>query len=168
MIDIEPAKAETENEAVAFTETENNPTEMVGDEDIDNFKDTDPKEEVKILPCESCLKFYNYQRDLADSMCDECKVIIADKEDLYLPNIFQCDICLKTFKTKTQFMKHKQCEASSFTYTCEVCSLLWKDQEVFENHMKQKHTKHTCIRCNMKVEDKENLDAHFRTRHRAF
>ena len=68
MIDITPAKAEVENdnEAVAFTETENNPTEMVGDEDIDHFKDTDPKKEVKILPCESCLKFYNYQRDLAD------------------------------------------------------------------------------------------------------
>ena len=145
-------------------------TEDVVEETDINFKDLETREEVKIIPCESCLKFFNYKRELGEHMCDECKVAIAENECINLPNNFQCDICLKTFKTKAIFKKHKHCEFEDnhFTYICEVCTLIWKENETFMNHMKQKHILHTCVRCNMKIEGKENLDQHFRTKHRAF
>ena len=104
-------------------------------------------------------------------MCDECLISIAEKEMIDLPNRYQCEICRLKFKTKTLFKRHERCfnfGSNSLAFICEVCDRIWKDEEQFENHMKQKHIKHKCVRCNKKVEGKDNLDEHFRAKHRAF
>ena len=122
--------------------------------------------EKETEPCESCFKRFNF--DISNGMCDECLVVIAEKENLYLPNKYQCEICNKKFKTKTLFRQHDNCYFKSLTFNCEVCPKIWRNEDKFEEHMQQKHTDHVCVRCSVKVKGKEMLDAHFRANHKAF
>ena len=124
-----------------------------------------------IEPCETCKQVFAYNKDLNYNMCDECLTSISEKELIDLPDRYQCEICKLKFKTKTLFKEHKQCfnfGIHSLAFICVTCDRIWKDEEQFENHMKQKHIKHTCVRCNHKVEGKDNLDKHFKAKHRAF
>ena len=127
-------------------------------------------EEVNLIPCERCSNCFEFQKEIIENMCDICKVKIAEKERIELPNNFLCNVCNRTFKTRTLFIQHKNCqfEDSSISYVCEQCNLMWTKEEPFDQHMKQKHTNHVCVRCNLKVEGKDNLDQHFRSKHRAF
>ena len=149
-------KANNDNESV---ETESNATEEVTNDDS-----------VFCNSCETCDKIFNYNNDIRDGMCDACIVIIADKENIRLPNIYHCDICSKTFKTKTLFKQHRDCDfkENSFTFVCEDCQMKWIEKEPFKKHMNEKHIRHICVRCRETLEGKENLDKHFKTRHRAF
>ena len=93
--------------------------------------------ESDIFPCESCSKIFNFNKD----MCDVCKIAIAEREHILLPNSYQCDICKRSFKTKTQFKQHKLCsyKENSFSNICEVCNKLWTKKDDFEYHMQQKY-----------------------------
>ena len=126
--------------------------------------------ESDIFPCESCSKIFNFNKDVKEHMCDVCKIAIAEREHILLPNSYQCDICKRSFKTKTQFKQHKLCsyKENSFSNICEVCNKLWTKKDDFEYHMQQKYCRHNCVRCKAILERKEQLDAHFRTKHRAF
>ena len=64
--------------------------------------------------------------------------------------------------------EHYILNVKSLVFICEECNQVWTDEEIFENHMKQKHMKHVCVRCKAKLKGKINLDAHFRAKHRAF
>ena len=105
-----------------------------------------------------------------EHMCDECMFSIAQNKGIKLPNKFQCTICKEAFKIKIHFRMHEHyiLNVKSLVFICEECNQVWTDEEIFENHMKQKLLKHICIGCNAKLEGKINLDAHFRARHRAF
>ena len=43
--------------------------------------------------CENCNKIFTYNNDMCEDMCDECIVIIADRESIRLPNSYHCDVC---------------------------------------------------------------------------
>ena len=116
-------------------------------------EDIEKSDELEMLPCEQCENVFKFHKDLKDSMCESCKGTIAEKVNIHLPDNFLCDVCLKSFRAR-----NLDFEANGFTFTCEFCSILWRDEEAFEDHMQQKHTNHTCVRCNMKVEGKEKLD----------
>ena len=42
------------------------------------------------------MEFYN---DLQYNICEECILSIAYKKDIKLPNIYQCEVCKRKFKT---------------------------------------------------------------------
>ena len=65
--------------------------------------------EASNKPCESCTKDYNFKKDISNSMCDECIIVIAAKENTTLPNKYECETCKNRFKTKTQFKEHINC-----------------------------------------------------------
>ena len=44
--------------------------------------------------CDSCSKRFNFDKDISDGMCDECLIVIAKKENIDLPNKYQCEITL--------------------------------------------------------------------------
>ena len=123
-----------------------------------------------IAPCDNCISCFNFHGDITESICDNCKVIIAEKENIFLPNKYRCSVCNKLFRTKTLFLKHKHCEfeRNFITFICESCDLIWREEEPFTQHMNRKHNNHLCKRCKLKVEGKDNLDEHFRTKHKAF
>ena len=147
-------------------------------EDVENFSeagkattnDLENETEIDILPCEKCIKLFAFHKDVRESMCDECLVCIAQREQLDLPNKYNCKVCGKVFQTKTIFRLHTNCcfDNDSLVYICESCDQVWTDEETFEHHMKLKHMIHACVRCNERLEGKNNLDAHFRAKHRAF
>ena len=65
----------------------------------------------------------------ADDMYNECIIGIANKEEIALPNKYQCEIFYKKIKIKTLFMKHTTCYFKSMTFIYEVCTKLWKKKK---------------------------------------
>ena len=130
----------------------------------------DFENEIDIVPCENCTKSFAFHKEVKENMCDECIICIAQREQIDLPNKYQCTVCKNVFKTKTLFRLHTNCSfgSDSLVYICESCNQVWTDEETFENHMKMKHMIHVCVRCNARLEGKISLDAHFRAKHRAF
>ena len=123
---------------------------------------------TKNNPCESCTKVFRFKKVVCNSMCDKCIIVIAAKENIALPNKYECEICKKRFKTKTQIKEHNNCYFKSLTFVCEVCRKLWRKKDEFEHHMAHKHNNHDCVRCAGQFEGKDNLDAHYKLKHRAF
>ena len=107
-------------------------------------------EENIIVDTEAEVSHHEEQKNDIEAARTQTSNLSADREEQSnlkdreetdeLPYYFLCDVCLKSFRTrKLDF------EANGFTFTCEVCSLLWKDEEAFEEHIKQNHTNHTCV-----------------------
>ena len=169
-IDIKASEPKPKKEDVK-DETNNFQKETLNDSPRMNHglgeKETDQVSKQN-KPCESCTKDYNLKKDISNSMCDECIVVIAAEENTILPNKYECEICKNRFKTKTQFKEHKNCYFKNLTFVCEVCKKLWRNEDEFEYHMELKHNNHDCVRCAAQFDGKDNLDAHYKAKHRAF
>ena len=169
--EVDKSLSDTENLLKTVKGDDNLIENFANEEEESNAAEEPADDQNFNEPCESCKQVFAYNKDLNYKMCDECLISIAEKEMIDLPNRYQCEICRLKFKTKTLFKRHERCfnfGSNSLAFICEVCDRIWKDEEQFENHMKQKHIKHKCVRCNKKVEGKDNLDEHFRAKHRAF
>ena len=137
----------------------------------DNIDDHEESKVSENIPCENCTKEFYNNEELQPHMCDDCIVSLAQSEDIYLPEKFQCGICQEAFQTKTQFKKHTNCNFHfelSILYICEECDICWKNEDACNQHMKLKHDIIKCVRCNLEFKGKECLDIHHRTEHRAF
>ena len=98
-------------------------------------------------------------------------ISLAQSEDIYLPEKYQCEICHEAFQTKTQFKEHTNCNFHfdlSILYICEECDICWKNEYACNQHMKLKHDIIKCVHCNLECKGKECLDIHYRTEHQAF
>ena len=168
--------SEVQTDKETKVELKDSESQTEDDETKDNNDDEKLSEvpydftEVDANPCESCLKMFDFHQQISDKMCDKCKLAIAERERIEMARKYRCDVCNKTFKTKTCFMQHKQCnfEEDYMTFICEVCNKLWVEEEDLEHHMNQNHEIHVCVRCNATLEGKSKLDEHFKTKHRAF
>ena len=101
----------------------------------------------------------------------ECIISLAEREFIYLPEKYQCEISQEAFQIKTQFKRHTNCKFHSdlsILYICEECDICWKNEEACNQHMKMKHDILNCVHCNLKCEGKECLDIHYRMKHPVF
>ncbi|KAJ8704898.1 hypothetical protein PYW08_012218 [Mythimna loreyi] len=84
---------------------------------------------------------------------------------------FICDICKKTFKTKTRLETHMVTHsghlAKKLAY-CQQCQVQYKNIQVYRNHLKTsaKHSEgHPCSECNKKFRSKGYLRQHYNFYH---
>ena len=98
-----------------------------------------PKDEPIIIDTEAEVSHHEEEKNDIEAARTQNSNLSADREEQSnlkdreetdeLPFYFLCDVCLKSFRTrKLDF------EANGFTFTCEVCSAVWKDEEAFEDH----------------------------------
>ena len=55
--------------------------------------------ELADIPCEKCIEIFAFHKEIKEHMCDECMLIIAQKEGIQLRNKYKCTICKEIFKT---------------------------------------------------------------------
>ncbi|OXA40220.1 hypothetical protein Fcan01_24871 [Folsomia candida] len=84
------------------------------------------------------------------------------------PPLFQCNACLKKFKTKANIKYHQFCgnADSEKPFKCDQCGKGFISKSHYEYHLRT-HTgerpSHVCIHCGKIYQHKDTLDAHMRT-----
>lgn len=94
-------------------------------------------DDVRPYKCDQCLKEYAKSKHLArhrrthleKKRCVECNEVCGNyadhmlkKHGIDLPRPFECDICKKTYRTKTNIQSHMRIHrAASRVFACTVC-----------------------------------------------
>lgn len=114
--------------------------------------------------CDQCVKEYAKSKHLARhrrthlekepcSLCNEIFVNYAEhmlkKHGIELPRPFECDICKRTYRTKTHIQTHMRIHrAESRTFVCKICSKSFYLNTDLRKHMRT-HSQDRSIICDI-------------------
>lgn len=114
--------------------------------------------------CDQCVKEYTKSKHLArhrrthleKKRCNECHEICGNYADhmlkmhgIDLPRPFECDICKKTYRTKSNIQSHMRIHrASSRVFTCTVCSKTFCFGTDLRKHIRT-HSQNRSIICDI-------------------
>lgn len=71
--------------------------------------------------------------------------IVIELEDR--SRVFQCDICLKTFKDKSKLRSHREIHTSERNVICPTCSKAFKTMNCLRNHKRMHLPERTYYKC---------------------
>ncbi|XP_031620137.1 zinc finger protein 431-like [Contarinia nasturtii] len=114
--------------------------------------------------CDQCVKEYTKSKHLArhrrthleKKRCNECNEICSNyadhmlkKHGIDLPRPFSCDICHKTYRTKTHIQSHMRIHrTASRVFTCTVCPKSFCFATDLRKHMKS-HSQNRSVICDI-------------------
>lgn len=131
-------------------------------------------------PCRSSTRLRNHERRHTGEKpyaCDQCPykanfrtALEAHKARLHDPSLSQkkhmCDLCGKSFFTKTCLKEHVFTHTDTKRYTCELCGKQLRNNSCHRRHMMCVHgVKMTCHMCNKDVYTKKGMQQHLKLVH---
>lgn len=91
---------------------------------------------------------------------------IANSHSTHEKREFICEICSKTFTTKSNLSYHLTTHTQDFQVQCELCGKWLKNKVCLRKHMTiHSETKHNCDKCNYSSANKQCLINHQKVHH---
>ncbi len=87
------------------------------------------------------------------------------------PINFQCQVCLKNFRQKSDCERHSRIHTGEKPYKCDMCEQTFSLKYNMRDHMRRKHGRHgnttpyKCVTCGIGFADQTQLDLHTKQRH---
>ncbi|KAL4705088.1 hypothetical protein ACJJTC_002736 [Scirpophaga incertulas] len=126
---------------------------------------------VDSIHCPQCLSVFRTPEELSEHTRTK-HILYCDERMHQVKRDFVCEICRKTFKTKSRLESHAATHSSALAQKlafCTVCQIQYKNLHVYRNHIRNSaaHSRDTfpCPVCNKKFVSKVYWTSHYNFYH---
>lgn len=123
------------------------------------------------LNCKNIPKLDSYKCKHCCEKFEKHKELVQHNKSAHeLEKPYECVICDKSFRFRTDLRRHELIHLNQRSFQCELCDRSYNTRSLLNNHKTCMHTdrtawKYACPHCELRFPNKSNLDKHVQRKH---